>query len=77
MPHPKSTPPPARPDVPHLLTETEAAARLNVSISTLRAHRFHRKGLSYVKLGRSVRYRPEDIAAYTAANIVNISNPEA
>ena len=51
-----------------LLNEIEAAAFSGVNRFTLRALRRARRGPVLVRLGRSVRYRPEDLAAYVAAN---------
>ena len=49
----------------------EAAAKLGWKVSTLQQRRH--KGLPprYVKIGRSVRYREEDIEAYINASIVH------
>lgn len=48
----------------HLMTETEAARLLGVSIRTLQSWRWRRVGPRYTKLGGSVRYRVEDINAF-------------
>ena len=47
-----------------LLTDIQAAERLNVSVMTLRKWRLFRRGPNFLKLGSRVRYRPEDIDAY-------------
>jgi predicted site-specific integrase-resolvase len=49
-----------------LLTESEAAARLCVSLVTVRRWRRLGTGPIFRKLGRSVRYRPADIADFVA-----------
>lgn len=46
------------------LTEHEVSARTGLSLSTLRAHRHKRRGLPYIKIGRSVRYRLCDLEEY-------------
>ena len=46
------------------MTEHEVAARTGLSLSTLRAHRFKRTGLPYIKIGRSVRYRAYDLETF-------------
>ena len=46
-----------------LLTEAEAAARLKVCERTLRKERQAGR-LSYVLIGRCVRYTPEDLQTY-------------
>ena len=53
------------------LTEQEVSARTGLSLSTLRMHRFARKGLPYIKIGRSVRYRVCDLEAYLAEHRID------
>jgi len=48
----------------HLLNEHEAAQFLGLSVFTLRAWRSKRRGPAFVKLGRSVRYRSDDLEAF-------------
>jgi predicted DNA-binding transcriptional regulator AlpA len=57
-------------DVPLLLDEVGAEKFCGVSRYTLRALRRARRGPTVVKLGRSIRFRPEDLAAFVAANRV-------
>ncbi len=53
-----------------LLTEEEAAARLKVQPSTLTAWRLRgHPDLPFVRVGRCVRYRPQDIAAFIASHV--------
>lgn len=47
-----------------LLTESELAPKLSVSVATLRRWRLLRNGPRFVKLGAAVRYRPKDVAAW-------------
>lgn len=47
-----------------LLTETEVAAMLRRSVKTLQSDRRLGRGLQYVKIGRSVRYRLADVLEY-------------
>jgi len=53
-----------------LVTEPEAATALGVSPGTLKAARLHRlesnplRELPHVRIGRSVRYRKDDIARW-------------
>lgn len=52
-----------------LLTEAEAAALLNIQPATLATWRVRgRPNLPFVQVGRCVRYRPEDIAAFIASH---------
>ena len=46
------------------LTEVDVSLLTKISLSTLRAHRFYRKGMPYSKVGRSVRYSLADVAAF-------------
>jgi hypothetical protein len=46
------------------VNEVEAARFLCVAVQTLRNWRHMRKGPAYLKLGRSVRYRLEDLNAF-------------
>ena len=47
-----------------LLTEREVANRWCRAIKTLQNERVTGRGVRYVKIGRSVRYRLSDIEAY-------------
>lgn len=44
-----------------LLTEHQVAALLKVSVATIRRRRLFRQPPDFVKIGASVRYRPEAI----------------
>jgi excisionase family DNA binding protein len=46
------------------LSEAEVAERLGVSPFTVRAWRRRGHGPRFMKMGRAVRYRPEDVDAY-------------
>ena len=47
-----------------LITEKEAATSLGCSVHKMQRDRRIGSPIPYVKIGRSVRYRPEDIDAY-------------
>jgi excisionase family DNA binding protein len=47
-----------------LLTTPQVAALLNVSVSAVNKWRLYGRGPQYMKVGRVVRYRRADIAAY-------------
>jgi predicted DNA-binding transcriptional regulator AlpA len=49
-----------------LLTEKDLAKYLRVSAITLRKWRWKNEGPKFLKLGSSVRYHPDDVAAYLA-----------
>ena len=48
------------------LTTPEAAARLGISDITMRRWRIEGFGPKYLKIGRSVRYLPEEIDGFLA-----------
>ncbi|PHP64820.1 transcriptional regulator [Zhengella mangrovi] len=52
-----------------LLTETDVARQLGVSVRTLQSWRVKGGGPVFSKLGRSVRYRPSDVDAWVAGNL--------
>jgi hypothetical protein len=53
-----------------LLTEVAAAKFLNVSTRTLQSWRMKDQGPAYIKVGRAIRYRSDDLLAYVEANTV-------
>ena len=46
------------------LTEVQVAEITGRALSTLRNERFCRRGIPYIKIGRSVRYSLEDVIRY-------------
>ena len=52
-----------------LLTETEVAELYEVTKPCLRRWRHEGRGLPFVKVGRLVRYRQEDVEAFVSANL--------
>ncbi len=56
------------------LNEKQAAKILCVAVQTLRNWRHQRRGPIYLKLGRSVRYKYEDMENYIEKKRIN---PEA
>ena len=57
-----------------LMTDFEVAEIKNCSVQTLRNDRHLRRGLPYIKSGRSIRYTPADVAKDILANRID---PEA
>jgi len=51
------------PDKP-LLDEKQLASALNISVASARRWRLLREGPRFLKIGASVRYRPEDVDAW-------------
>jgi hypothetical protein len=52
----------------HLLNERETAKRLGMHPPGLRRWRQEKRGLPFVRIGRLIRYRPEDIEAFISGN---------
>lgn len=53
-----------------LLNEKEVADMTGIAVATLRNDRFNRRGFPYVKLGKSVRYKLEDVVAVIDKNTI-------
>ena len=60
-----------RSDTTRALTEREVAELLGLSVATLRAWRHRGKGPRFLRLGRSVRYLPSDLADFVRASAVD------
>lgn len=52
-------------------TDIEVAERLGVSRFTVRSWRLKGTGPKFLKMGRAVRYRPEDVQEYEERMLVN------
>ena len=52
------------------LTDVEVAARLGVSRFTVRSWRLKGFGPRFLKMGRAVRYRPQDVDEYERQALV-------
>jgi len=55
-----------------LLNEKEAAKFLACSVATLQMNRSLRRGVRFLKMGRSVRYRVSDLKEFIEANFVEV-----
>ena len=53
-----------------LLTQIEAAELLSLGVRTLEKYRVTGLGPRFIKLNKSVRYRPEDLESWVAARVV-------
>ncbi len=59
----------------NLLTPTEVAERFGVSTTTLSTWRSTKRyGLSYVKVGRLVRYRLADVEAFEISRLQEVAS---
>jgi Helix-turn-helix domain len=47
-----------------LLTESDVAKQLQISVAALRKWRIERRGPRFIKVGSLVRYKPEDLFAW-------------
>ena len=52
-----------------LLTEREVADRLNLALRTIQGFRVRGGGPRFVRINRTIRYRPEDIDEFIRARI--------
>jgi excisionase family DNA binding protein len=59
-----------------LLTQDEAAEFLKLSVRTVERLRVSGTGPKFLKIFRSVRYRPADVEAWLAARIVSSTSEE-
>ncbi|MBS4084027.1 MAG: helix-turn-helix domain-containing protein [Rhizobiales bacterium] len=59
-----------------LLLEIQAAKLLNLSVKTLQAWRNRKRGPTFIRAGRAVRYRRSDILQWVEANAVSVGAPQ-
>jgi hypothetical protein len=57
-----------------ILIEKIAAEKIGVAVQTLRNWRHQRRGPAYLKLGRSVRYRLDDLNKFMENNRIDPDN---
>jgi hypothetical protein len=55
-----------------MLTELEVEAEYGISVHTLRTWRQERSNIRFVKAGRLVRYRREDVESYCNDNTIEV-----
>ncbi|MGH9353139.1 MAG: helix-turn-helix transcriptional regulator [Terriglobia bacterium] len=58
-----------------LLNPKEVAEMTGLSAQTLAEWRSERRGISYLKIGRAVRYDPAEVQRYLEGCKVSVSNP--
>ena len=58
-----------------LLTPEDVAGLTGLSMETLAQWRSQRRGIPYLKMGRSVRYDPADVQKYLEGCRVSVSDP--
>ncbi len=59
-----------------LYNEKETAKLLSLSVKTLQRYRYTGGGPTYIKLGKSVRYKESDIHMYVSARTRNITTEQ-
>jgi predicted DNA-binding transcriptional regulator AlpA len=59
---------------PAALTERDVARLLSVTVSCVRAWRLRGGGPSFLRMGRAVRYRIEDVDRFMASRTVRREN---
>ncbi len=59
-----------------LLTAEQVAAMTGLSLDTLAQWRSQKRGIPYLKIGRSVRYDQKDVQQYLAGCRVSVSDPK-
>ena len=64
-----------QPSEKRTLTDVEVAARLGVSRFTVRSWRLKGTGPRFLKMGRAVRYRPQDVDEYERQALVETQAP--
>jgi len=64
-------------DAAILWDENELSAKSGIAVSTLQKQRMRGDGIPFVKLGRLVRYRPADCAAFFAERVVRSTSEPA
>ena len=58
----------SEPQAGRLLSPAEVAKRLGVTENALAIWRYYKRGPTYKKFGRSVRYEPQAVIAFEQAN---------
>jgi hypothetical protein len=61
-------------DEHQFLTETSVSELTKIALPTLRNHRFRGVGISYFKIGRSVRYQLKDVLEYMESKRISIDD---
>ena len=61
--------------LPDLLTPEEVAEITGLSMDTLAQWRSQKRGITYLKIGRAVRYDPADVQTYLEGCRVSVSDP--
>ena len=58
----------------HYLTEKQVSKITSKALATLRNDRHHKRGIRYLKDGRSVRYDYRDVISYMESKKIEVMN---
>ena len=58
------------------LNEKQVSEMTSIPLQTLRNNRFERKGMAYIKIGRSVRYELSDIVDFMRSRKIQIDQDQ-
>jgi hypothetical protein len=58
------------------LTEREVASMTRIAVATLRNNRYLRRGIPFIKIGKSVRYKIQDVVLYLDERRVDVNESE-
>ena len=59
-------------DTPRFITEQQLSEATGMSLSHIRNQRWNRTGIPYYKLGRSVRYRLDEVIQWMEEHRINV-----
>ena len=59
-------------ETPKWLTESQVSEITGLSVSSIQKQRFHQRGISYCKIGRSVRYHLQDVESFMQARRIEL-----
>jgi excisionase family DNA binding protein len=69
------TPAPASKDMLPLMTPADLSEYLGVPLGTLANWRYQHRGPAFVRLGRHVRYRADDVYEWILAQLNDVTRP--
>ena len=56
------------------INEVQVFEMTDIAVQTLRNHRFQGRGIPYYKIGRSIRYRLDDVIAFMEGHKIQTRN---
>ncbi len=70
------TPAPTSKDLLPLMTPADLSEYLGVPLGTLANWRYQRRGPAFVRLGRHVRYRADDVVEWIRGQVTDVTRPK-